>query len=371
MKILVVSPKNRTVYNFRGNLIKKMISLGHEVFVTGPNKDSIDKIKALGATFLEVPLDKTGLSVIADINYMKKLKRIMIDLEIDLVFSYTIKPVIYGSIAAKQAGIRNVVSMITGLGYVYTEQNIKVKILRQIVSRLYKYSLKFNRTVIFQNPDDQNQFVDLGIISKEKTELVSGSGVDMEHFVKTTYPDEITFIMLSRVLKSKGVEEYLKAAEYIKNKYPHIKFLYLGNVEEMKGSFSSEAFQIYIDRSVIEHYSETDDVREFIRQGSVFVLPSYREGTPRSVLEAMSMGRAIITTDAPGCRETVEENRNGFLVNKMDYMDLALKMEEFINNPELIKQMGHQSYLYCKERFEVNLVNEAMINILKIEDMGK
>ncbi|MBE6649440.1 MAG: glycosyltransferase family 4 protein [Ruminococcaceae bacterium] len=367
MKMMVISPKNRTVYNFRGDLIKKAVSMGHEVIVTGPDLVDIDKIEALGAKFFEVPMNKNGLNPKEDIRYMKALEDIINSEKPDVVFCYTVKPVVYGAYIAKKCGVKKIVPMITGAGYAFISKTLKAKLVKKVVSFLYRRSLNCADDVIFQNPDDMAQFVSEKLVKKEKCVLVNGSGVNMEKFSKAPLPSKTVFFMLSRVIKSKGIREYLSAAETVKSKYPDVEFRLLGAVENIQDSLSREQLDRYIDNGIITHFGESENVVPFYHACSVFVLPSYREGTPRSVLEAMSCGRAIITTDAPGCRETVKDGVNGFLVPVRDSDSIAKKMIEFIENPSSIEKMGNASYEYCKEKFEVGKVNEKMIEILGLK----
>ena len=364
-KFLLISPKNRTVYNFRGDLISDIKDCGYEVVVVGPDYNEIERINQLGVTFVCVKMDKTGVNPFADFVYVFKLWRLMQKIKPDVTLGYTIKPVIYGSIASKLAGIKNINSMITGAGYLFTSQTRKAKFLKKITLSLYKVGLSASDHVIFQNKDDKTEFIENKLVKADKTHIVNGSGVNMEKFHPTPLPQNITFFMLGRLLHSKGIIEYLKASELVKSQHPGVRFILLGQLEPtMPDGIKEQELQYYIDRGIVELFAETNDVRPYYSQCSVFVLPSWREGTPRSVLEAMSMGRPIITTDTQGCRETVIENNNGFLVPPKDYNTLADKMLEFVNNISLIERMGQQSLKLCKEKFEVRKVNQSMINIM-------
>ena len=371
MRFILVSPKNRTAYNFRGDLIKRIISCGYEVIVTGPNRVGVEKIEALGARFVERPMDKNGVNPKEDLKYQKALCELFKKEKPDVVLGYTSKPVIYGSIAAKKAGVPHKVAMITGLGYAFTAQTKKAKAIRAVMSVLYKKALNCADTVIFQNPDDREQFVSSGLVKSEKCRVVNGSGVNTNRFSVADYPDKITFFMLSRVMYSKGIREYLRACELVKEKHPEVRFMLLGACENIQDSLSKEDLAPYVEKGIIEHFGETDRVEDYYKQCSVYVLPSYREGTPRTVLEAMSMGRAIITTDAPGCRETVIDGKTGFLVPVKNAEAVAEKMTEFIENPELIKTLGAASAEYAREKFSVDKVNDDMCCHLNIERTNK
>lgn len=365
-KFILISPKNRTVYNFRGDLLREIKKLGYELIVTGPNEDHIDKINELGAKFIKIPLNKSGINLISDLIYLLKLKKIFKDEKPDAILAYTIKPVIYGGFAAKMAKVKNISLMVTGAGYLFSAKTIKAKIMKQLACFLYRISFKTANRVIFQNPDDMEEFTALNLLAKDKCRIVNGSGVNMDWFKPQEYPQNLTFFMLSRILYSKGIREYLSATEKLKNKYPAVRNILLGALEDIPDSMSRENLQEYIDKGSIDYFGETDDVRTYYAMASVFVLPSYREGTPRTVLEAMSMGRAIITTETPGCKETVVNGQNGFLIQVNNSSELFEKMEEFVLHPELVEKMGKASIEYCKKKFDVKIVNTSMIEIMQL-----
>lgn len=372
MKFILVSPKNRTVYNFRGDLIKKIIEKGYEVVVTGPNQIDVDKITALGARFVEIPMNKNGVNPFADLKYQNALQNLFEIEKPDVVLGYTSKPVIYGSIAAKNAAKKikkdiRVVAMVTGVGYTFTANTFKARIIRIIQSMLYKEAFKKADFVIFQNEDDKALFEELKLVKENKTGIVNGSGVNTEKFPIAEYPEIITFFMLARVMYSKGIREYLEACKIVKEIHPEVRCILLGACEGIQDSLPKEDLALYVEQGLIEHFGETDCVADYYKQCSVYVLPSYREGTPRTVLEAASMGRAIITTDAPGCRETVIDGETGFLVPVKDANAIAKKMLEFIENPALIEKMGQASAEYCREKYDVEKVNVAMCEFLNIE----
>ncbi len=367
MKFVLVSPKNRTAYNFRGDLIKLIISKGYEVIVTGPNRDNVEKIEALGARFVEIPMNKNGVNPIKDIQYEKALYKLFCEEKPDAVLSYTSKPVIYGSVAAKRAGVKKITAMITGLGYAFTQKTLKARVIRLIMSILYKPALKCAHTVVFQNPDDRDEVIRLKLVKPEKCRVVNGSGVNIERFKPLPYPETMTFFMLSRVMYAKGIREYLRAAEIVKKKYPDVKFMLLGACEGIQDSISRESLQKYIDDGTITYFGETDNVAPYYGKCSVFVLPSYREGTGRVILEAMATKRPIIATDVPGCRETVRNGITGFLVPAKDSEALAEKMIWFVEHPEKIPEMGEASFEYCKEKYDVRKVNANMLDFCQIE----
>lgn len=367
MKFILISPKNRTVYNFRGDLVREIINKGYEVLVTGPDNTDVDKITALGARFVEIPMNKTGTSILGDLKYSKRLYELFKKEKPDAVLAYTVKPVVYGSIAAKRAGVKNINGMITGGGYAFTSKSLKARVIGIIVRTLYKIGLSGADNVIFQNSDDLTEFCDRGLVKRDKCRVVNGSGVNTSHFVPVPYPEKTSFFMLSRLLKSKGVAEYLEAAETVKRKYPDTQFYLLGKYETaMQDAIPREEIERYINDGVVTRFEETSDVRPYYEKCSVYVLPSYREGTPRTVLEAMAMARPIITTDTQGCRETVEDGRNGFLVPVGDSKALADRMLYFIENTDKISQMGKESKALCDEKYEVAKVNRDMLKIMNL-----
>lgn len=314
-------------------------------------------------------MNKNGINPISDLKYFFSLHKLFRREKPDAILAYTIKPVIYGSIAAWGAKVKNINAMITGVGYLFISTTFKAKILKSITKKIYSIALGCAHRVIFQNPDDLKEFTENKLVNKEKVGLVNGSGVDMNKFRPTEFPKETVFFMLARLLYSKGVKEYLEAAKIVKNKYSNVKFLLLGNiVHNMQDAVIEDDIKEFVNSGVVELLPETNDVAKVYAQSSVFVLPSYREGTPRSVLEAMAMGRPIITTDVPGCRETVVDNENGFLIPVKDIEALANAMEQFVSNPQLIKRMGEKSLQYCSEKFEVGNVNKKMLKLMNIVD---
>ncbi len=284
MKFILISPKNRTVYNFRGDLVKKIISEGYEVIVTGPDEADIDKITALGARFVKIPMHKAGTNVMADLKYLHALTRLLKTEKPDAVLGYTVKPCIYGAIAAKRAHVGNISSMITGGGYTFTATTLKARLIGCVVRTLYRYGLRKADHVIFQNADDMKEFCERRLVEESKCAIVHGSGVNLAHFEAAPYPREPAFFMLSRLLKSKGVGEFLQAAKIVKKQHPQTKFYLLGKYEtSMQDALPREYIETFISDGIIERYDETDDVRPYYRNCSVYVLPSYREGTPRTV----------------------------------------------------------------------------------------
>lgn len=362
-KIVIISHYSPSLINFRGDLIRAMVELGHKVICLGPEAGFEQPMQELGADYRQISLHRTGLNPLKDVKTLFSLRKVLKEIKPDIVFSYTVKPIVYGSIAAHMAGVRRMYAMITGLGYVFIGQTFKQRLLTQIVAFLYRRGLKYNQVIFFQNPDDLHLFVSKGIVPKTvKPVLVNGSGVNIEKFAFAPPKlSPVTFLLIARLIKDKGILEYVESARLLKQKYPAAKFQLLGPLDINPAAITQEQLERWTKEGIIEYLGKTNDVRPYIAEASVYVLPSYREGTPRSVLEAMSMGRPIITTDAPGCRETVIDGRNGFLVPVKDVDALKSAMEKFILEPDLISQMGKQSRIIAEEKYDVRKVNRAIL----------
>lgn len=381
-KFCLIASHPRSVLNFRGDLLRELSFQGLEVHIIIPHiDDSVDfglksKILNLGYHVHEVSMQRTGLNPIADIKtciqIYKKIKRI----SPDYVLAYTIKPVLYGMLAARIANVPQRFALITGLGYVFQgidDNDHKSSKLQKIIFMMYKASLKKAQNVIFQNPDDMHLFRKLGILSHSaKSCVVNGSGVNTEVFQEEAFPlnsegvVQPHFLLIARLLGDKGVREYAEAAKQIKMKYPEAIFSLVGWIDTNPDAIAQAELDEWVSDGRLSYLGKLTDVRPAISNSSIYVLPSYREGIPRTVLEAMSMGRPIITTDAPGCRETVVDGENGFLVDVKSVSGLISAMEKFIESPELIQTMGKSSRRMAEDKFDVKKVNQAMLHEMEI-----
>ena len=282
-----------------------------------------------------------------------------------LVFPLPLSSVIYGSIAAKLARVPHIYSMITGLGYVFISKGLRVKLINTFVSLLYRLSLRTNQNIFFQNSDDQDVFLKRRLISSsKKCVIVNGSGVDLEEYPSSLFEEFNSFLMITRMNKDKGLVEYVDAAKIIKKRFPHVQFYLAGWFDSSRSSVKKSNLDKWVESGVINFLGFLEDVRPAIKKSSVFVLPSYREGTPRAVLEAMSMGRAIITTDAPGCRETVKDGENGYLVPIQDAGALVIAMEKFVDNAELVEKMGKRSREIAVQKYDAQKVNSVILETM-------
>jgi len=300
-----------------------------------------------------------------DLFLIKEIYSLHREEKADYLLSYTVKPVVYGSIAARLAGNKNIYSIITGLGYAFTEHSLRQRMIRGMLLFLYRLALPWNCKVFFQNPDDLELFVSKGLAKQDQAVLVNGSGVDIHYFNERPLPVGIVhFLLIARLLAEKGIREYVEAARRLHKKYPSVCFLLVGPVDPNPGGIRIEEVHAWHDEGVIEYRGAVDDVRPIIEQAGVYVLPSYREGTPRTVLEAMAMGRPVITTDVPGCRETVVDGENGFLVPPKNVGALADAMEKFLQQPALIPQMGKAARRLAEEKYDAHKVNREILKAM-------
>jgi glycosyltransferase involved in cell wall biosynthesis len=357
-----------SLINFRGRFIEAMAAAGHRVHVSAPGIEPAlgERLRSIGATPHEVRLSKAGLSPTADLSYFRQLRRLIRDIRADLVVSYTIKPNIWGSLAARSAGAASA-SMVTGLGYAFIEGGgVKRKLVRSASRLLYRLATRANHAVIFQNPDDEADFIAAGCLAdRGKAQRVNGSGVDMEWYAPAPLPAEPVFLMISRFLINKGVREYGAAASAVLARRSDARFLLAGYLDEGPDGIDPSELHAW-QASGVEYLGQLEDVRSAIAAASVYVLPSYREGTPRSVLEAMAMGRPVVTTDVPGCRETVIDGENGFLVPPRDAAALARAMERLIGEPALRARMGEKGLALCRAKYDVEQVNAALMRHLSL-----
>lgn len=372
MTIVVLAGLADSLVNFRGPLLSELRRKGYRVIACAPEAATpvADKLLSMGVEYRSVSLQRTGMNPWFDLIALRALWQLFRELKPDVVLGYTIKPVIYGSFAACIAGGSRIFSIITGLGYAFTGDTFKRRAINLVVRNLYSIALKRNKKVFFQNPDDLKLFLNLGLLThREQAILINGSGVDIEHYTETPLPSgPISFLLIARLLRDKGIAEYATAAEKLKARYPQIAFRLLGPFDTNPSAIKQSQIENWSSKGIIEYIGETTDVRPYIAESSVYVLPSYREGTPRTVLEAMAMGRPVVTTDAPGCRETVRDGDNGFLVPAGDSAALAKAMERFILEPELICRMGRRSREIAVEKYDVHKVNAVIIEAMGLAD---
>lgn len=368
-RILLIANQAESLLHFRGDLIASLQAAGHAVLAAVPDSGAalMQAIQARGVEVFPVPMARTGLNPLADLWTCYRLYQVMRRQRPDCVLAYTVKSVIYGMIAGRLAGIRKRFACITGLGFAFTEAGAgwARRLLCGVVTRLYKISLVNVAGVIFLNPDDQKFFLESKILRAHiPVHCMHGEGVNIGHYVPTPLPEAPIFLMIGRLLVDKGVREYIAAAHILKAHDPHARCQLLGVFDSNPSAITQAEFDSWIREGVVEYLGVVQDVRPVIGTASVFVLPSYREGTSRATLEAMAMGRAIISTNTPGCRQTVEHGVNGLLVPARDAQALALAMIELANDSEKRQRYGAASRAIAESLYDVRKVNEQMMKVM-------
>lgn len=368
--IVIFGSLAESLINFRGDLIEELVRRGHEVTgLAPPGPAWVDaELAKRGAHRRCIQFERTGLDPLADLRLLFELARCLRDLRPDVVLSYTIKPVVYGSIAARLVGVTKTAAMITGLGFAFIPgQSARRRLTSRVARMLYRVAMLCTDIVLFQNPDDEVEFRRYRLLSgRQRVMRTNGSGVNVRHFDYHPLPrGAMRFLMIARLLVDKGVREYLQAARRVRQTHPEAQFDLVGPYDANPSAIQPAEIEAAQAEGTILYHGAQADVRPFIRACHVYVLPSYREGTPRSVLEALAMGRPVITTDAPGCRETVLPGQNGFLVPARAIEPLAAAMLRFIemSSPEL-DRMARAARELATSKFDVTLVNATIIGAL-------
>ncbi|MCC5450297.1 glycosyltransferase family 4 protein [Rheinheimera sp. UJ51] len=371
-RIAIVGSIASTILGFRGDLIAELVAAGHQVFAfaTDYNEQSRILVRTLGAIPVDYQLSRFGLNPITELKTTWQLYQLFKQHQISLSFCYFAKPVIYGTLAAWLAKVPLRVAKIEGLGRPFTENaegmRKKARLVRAFQVWLFKRSLPKAHLVFFLNPEDKHDLIETHKIKVQKSDVLSGIGVHLERYAQVAAPvSPIRFIFVGRLLNEKGIRYFLTAAEALKKRYPNTEFIVLGEPDSGSYALSRQELQHYVDKQVIYYPGKVANVVPFLAQSSVFVLPTYyREGVPRSTQEAMAVGRAVITTDMPGCRQTVKHGENGFLVPPHDQEALEQAMLQFIQQPALIEQMGQKSREMAEKQFDVKQINAKIMQLL-------
>ena len=373
--IVMIGTTAACFYGFRAELIKNLNLKNITVYAFTTDNDALEleKISELGAIPISYQLNRGGLNPLADMLATYKLAQQIKQLKPDLVFSYFAKPVIFGTLAAKIAKVPKIIGMLEGLGYTFTDQpnglSSKTKLIKAIQVFLYKLALPKLDQLILLNHDDKTDLLINNDIEVKETYILGGIGLDLNQYQYSPATKDlpIQFLFIGRLLKEKGIHDFIAAAQIVKEKFPQTTFTVLGGIDEANlGALTQGELTQYIDQNVIDYPGHVENIAEWIKQSHVFVLPSYREGVPRSTQEAMAIGRPVITTDVPGCRDTVIDGVNGFLVPKWNPQALAEKMIYFIEHPEQVRMMGDQSHKIAIEKFDAEKVNQRLLEILGI-----
>lgn len=369
-KLVLIGNAAYSMIYFRGELIKALVSHGVQVTTLIPAYTAEERhaVEQLGAQPLTYPLSRTGINPLLDIQTLLALRSRLLSIKPDVTLAYFAKPVIWGTLAAWLAAVPRRVAMIEGLGFAFTDDgrppSVKRRLLRLTVTTLYRLALARAHRVLLLNRDDLTELTHLGLVRADQAVNIGGIGVDLAEWPQLPLPaGPLTFALAARLLREKGVLEYVAAARLIKQRHPSVRFLLLGGLDENPGALARSEVQQWVDEGVVEWPGHVP-MLPWLAQTSVFVLPSYREGMPRSTQEAMAMGRPVITTDVPGCRETVVDGCNGFLVPPRDPAALAAAMARFIDEPDLATRMGSSSRAMAEQRFDVHQINALILREL-------
>ena len=368
-KIIVVANTTWNIYNFRLHLLETLEAAGYQIVVVAPLDEYIvylDRLKQCS----HIPvkhLSRKGVNPFSDIRLFWELYKIYRREKPVIIIHYTIKPNIYGNLAAAALSIPSI-CVVTGLGYVFIHNGF----IKALSDYLYQYSFNFARKVIFENNDDRLLFVNNNLSHTDKSIAIKGCGVNTQfyHPMKSKgLESKIVFTFIGRLLYDKGVVEYVEAAKIVREKYPNAIFRLLGELDNGNPAAVSEnLLSEWIENQYVKYFGAAKDVRPFIAESDVIVLPSYREGMPRAVLEALSMGKAVITTDTAGCRETVKEGENGFLVPSKNIKDLSESMiKSCILGKDVLKKMGEKSRQKALKEFDENIINQQIMEIIQTE----
>ncbi|HBE68359.1 MAG TPA: glycosyltransferase family 1 protein [Planctomycetaceae bacterium] len=368
MRILVVASFAESLVRFRLDLLILLRGRGVEVHAAAPNisSDVRQTLEDESVVVHELPLDRNGSNPLRDFGYCGKLCSLVRNTRPDILFCYTLKPVIYGGIAGRFCGVPRVVSMLTGLGSAFSSsERLLVQSTRLVARQILKRSLRYADEVIVQNPDDKKFLLASRYVNQRNVQLVNGSGINLEFFKKRPLPNSFAALMISRLIEEKGVREFAGAAKIVREKYPSARFILVGWPDGADNSISQEEIEAWCGQGLIDFRGRLADVRSVLAEASVVVLPSYYpEGTPRTLLEALATGRAVVTCDMPGCRETVVENENGFLVAPKSAEEVGRSIVKLAENSILLEDMANKSRELAESKFDVKDINEQMFKIL-------
>lgn len=364
-KILLFSNTAWYLYNFRLAFAQNLQKQGYMIVFASPRDPHAEKIQAAGFRFHEINLDRHGINPFKDIKTILSIRNLLKLENPEIIHNFTIKCILYGSIAALLAGTPRIINSITGLGHIFINKNIKAKILRFFISKIYKILFSFKHVrVLFQNLDDLNHFVFLKIIPKNKAHLIQGSGIDLARFQPCDEPINPSVLLAGRLLKEKGIYEFVEAAKKLR-KY---KFMIAGSLDPSQpSSIQKEELDEWIALGIITYLGHVDKIEDAIKNATIVVLPSYREGLPRILLEAAAMGRATIATDVPGCRLVVKNNETGVLIPPENAEVLSNAIEDLMSNAEKRKRFSKASIEYVKKFSIEKIANETLALYTKPE----
>lgn len=367
MKIIVLSSNTTSLFWFRIDMMKTFLAQGHEVLAVADEPESLwqEKFSALGIRYRSIPVQRNGMNPLKDLKTLRAVKALLKEEKPQKIFAYQAKTVIYGGIAAASCNVE-FYPLIAGLGSIFLSNNLKTKIVRKILVTEYRYGMRKAPNAFFQNNDDLSVFVKHKILPEEKAVILNGSGVNLDLFPPCPQPEVPAFLCISRLIRDKGVVEYLDACREIKKRHPNVRCMLVGPFDTNPSAISPEELQAYLDDGSVEYFGEQKNVQPFLAQCTAYVLPSYHEGTPKTVLEAMATGRPILTTDAPGCRQTVPDGKNGILVPVKSVPALVEAMEQLLSHPKLCISMGEESRTLAEQRYDVRIINRKISETMKL-----
>lgn len=364
--IAIVFNDAKMLLTFRKELITSLIKNNFEVFCLCPafEEAELSILSSIGAKCYEFYLKRDSIHPLSELRSLLSLSKVLCQINPTILLAITAKPIVWGLLASRFLAIRYRVALLPGLGYAFTSESPKAKLLNLILVNLYRVALPLANKIIFQNRDDCQEITHLCHLDQKKVKVIQGTGVNLQEWLyHPPHLSPLTFTLAARILKEKGILEFCEAATYLKQCYPDVRFWLLGGLDKNPGALSEKDIEQYIQSGVVEWFGFVN-VKEYLTKTSVFVLPSYREGVPRSTQEAMAMGRPIITTDVPGCRETVKEGYNGFLIPPRNINALVAAIKQFIDHPEMILKMGFNSYQMAVELFDVKKINTQYLQLL-------
>ncbi|MXQ72769.1 glycosyltransferase [Clostridiaceae bacterium DONG20-135] len=366
MNILIIENTADSLWKIRGNLFLRLLKLGANITICGPEiyHQKIYEYDEHGIKYFHLDADSQNINPFKEIKSLIRIRRQLLNLKPDAVIVIGMKFIPTCILASRFAKVPYLFSYINGVGNLFIQNTMKFKIVRFISFPMLKFAFFSSDLVFLQNQDDIDELINRHLLSQEKTVLTDGSGVDMERYQPTPYPDQITFTYIGRICSEKGILEFLEAAEIIKEVYPHIRFIVVGNIYRVDDIGFGEKKRCLLKNGIFEYYEAVEDVNEILDKTSVVVMPSYREGLSRVVIEGMAKKRPAIVSDVPGNRSAVEHKVNGLRIPVQDAKSLAIAMKYFIENEESIAIMGLKGYELCKSKFEVNKVNEKMVKKL-------
>jgi glycosyltransferase involved in cell wall biosynthesis len=363
MKVAIVLNTSWNIFNFRMNFVRTLIAKGYEVHTIAPVDAYTERLIATGCIHHPLRMDSRGINPVKDFALILELRGLYGAIRPDIILHYTIKPNIYGSIAAAMLGIPTV-NNVCGLGTVFLRKNL----LSWIALTLYRWAFRYPKKVFFQNPDDRDIFVKKGLVPSNSADLLPGSGIDLKHFVPASFTRNkpFTFLLISRLITDKGILEYVEAVRRLRSEGVEARFQLLGAKDpKHRRGIPLRTIQQWIDEKTIEYLGTTQDVRPFIQSADCVVLPSYREGTPHTLLEAAGCSKPIVATDVPGCYHVVKDHHNGFLCKLKDAEDLAEKMKAMVQlDDETLRRFGSNGRLKMETEFSETLVIDKYLEVI-------